>query len=444
MDALDEGRKAIPPPPLHTQTMDERTQNNKKRNLSEESLTDADDRKKILKESTSPKLANRSNELGETVGPNFSIIDLSGSMNDVSLHASLCVDSTSVKSKSLAYELSEALSNEYLDSISMKDRRKDPLYDRMAQVKNSMKTNTSTPIRPTQSLFSSFVNNVKRLNSIEGGATLGNENSDEPGNKTMAENTSLTQENNMCLKDISKVLKDVNKTVNSMSERLDQLELHVEKTIIRLDNRLAQNDRLIEVLADEIVAKTDDMKLYVDNRVTSVTKELPSLLATMGKDVDAKIAQNSETLLQTMEERVSMLPTAEIIQEICNKGAHEVITERKVACQTDLEILTRRIEALERGQTNNHNDCFSSKAEFDLLKEQVSDIIRNNERSHLEFSDKINEAHSKIDRIQNEDQFLNNSGNDRSSWRYFRQRTEDVLDRLPKVEHVGLMKLCDK
>lgn len=444
MDLLREHSVNVPPPPLPPIPLPPPatkggSQSNKKRNLSEQSFSDGEDhegRKKIWKESTSPLSANGSFKQEDKVGSSFSIIDLSGD-NDISLHSSLISEST-LKPKSLACELNEAMSKDYLAKNELGDQCKDSIYVRMEQVRKSSTNKTSTPVRPTQTLISSFLKNMKRLNYIEGGFPLDNENesSKETDNKSIAENTFLTQENNACLKEIAKVLESVDKTVTIMSERLGHLEVHVEETIVRLDKRLDENGRLIEVLADEIVAKNDDMKSYVDRRVSGVTKELPNLLATMGKDVDAKIALNSETLLQTMEERVGMLPNSSGIHEICTKGANEVVTERNLAKQADLELLIRRVEALEKGQQQTEKNSRSSGPTADLgpLREQISDVVRNNERSHFEISGKINEIENKLGRIQNDEQNLSDSGH-RTSWLNFRQKTEDLLQRFPKVEY---------
>lgn len=433
MDAKESNSpKASPIELPQTSTMDS-TQKCKKRNLSDQSLLEEDDRKKIFKESTSPRIVHKSDCQEVTVG-HFSIIDVSGSSDDVSLHGLLHSDS-SMKSKSLADEMNEVWTRNCPDTDSgaqIETTHKDPIYVRMSQVRNNAlaSSSTSTPVSQSRTLLSSFVKNLKRLTYDE----IREDFTDVNVNKSLAENTSITQENNLCLKNITKVLEGVDKTVTNMSERLDQLELHVDKSIKRIDKRLDENGRLIEVLADEIVAKTDDMKLYVDGRITDVTKGLPTMLATMGKDVDAKISQTSNTLLQTLEDRVSNLVSTERAQEICTNRVNVMVAERKLVGQVEIDSLIRRVESLERILADK-SEKHHSASDLDTLKEQVSDVIRNNERSYHEISEKFTDVHSKLDGIMSEDQFSQKAGIDWPLWHDFKHRTEEMLFKFPKMEY---------
>lgn len=472
---MDSNEALVPVPSVVESAMSVNpTQLPRKRNLSMDSSSEDDYRQKILKESTSPSTGGI-DEHGLKVGNNLSIIDLSESVSENGLNRSGMNDST-LSHKNLSQELNEATSGE----SGIKDPRRDYIF------KSYSVSHTSTPTRQTPSLLSNFVKNMfsidRKVNLAEPGFSLGpslptkarSKSTEDASANSIEENTLLTQENNRWLKEIAKVLEGVGKTVGGLQERLDHLESHVDNSVkrfdesfVRVDKQLVEANRQIEVLSGEVTAKADEAKHYTDDKLLAFTKELPTTLALMGDDVDKKIAQTTKTLLQTIEERVGVLPTVDSVRELVDQGLsnfaskHSLVTKQdlnerlgflptdeaiKGLCEqsvntyaynhslvgkADFDALVQRLDALEKGKAQCNTECTGN---LQAIKESVSELSRNNDRLHQEFTEKLSDAYAQIDQIKKMDH-LPDAFSEKSSWHDFRKRAETALDKFPKWEH---------
>lgn len=126
----------------------------------------------------------------------------------------------------------------------------------------------------------------------------------------------MAHENNTCLKEMARAILDQNRVlsniyksvsqnacnVEEITERMDHFELHLEKTVTSVQEKIDQVYKDQQGLLSELTERFDEITDYVDSMVSSITSDLPSTLAVLECAVDKKLSETSSGILATMEE----------------------------------------------------------------------------------------------------------------------------------------------
>lgn len=250
----------------------------------------------------------------------------------------------------------------------------------------------------------------------------------------------VTIENNAYLKDLAKnhrvtleVLNGIRTSVetnseelSTLSERLELFEIFVDTTVTELTARMDQYD----ITINELKTRNSEMRDYIDDRVNSVTAELPDTLARMGKDVDERFESTMAKIESMVNQKLDAHPKFNDVNCLCDEAIKRSIADEKLVNRADLLKLQQQVENIKLT-----NETGIEAGVINEMKSNIERVLERNKEIEKEMIDQKKMFLSKIEDLKKSGAPVDGiTDADRKSWEEFRTKTEKEIKRIAPIE----------